>query len=102
MLLQVHDLRKLIAGASHLPMDEMKLIFRGNALLDNKNGDAAMIQLHDGGLSFIYCCYLVNCAFFSFTDDTLGQTCTIVAACTQNLGYKNVLDIPSHSEPKHL
>ncbi|KAL2457854.1 ubiquitin family protein [Forsythia ovata] len=44
----VHDLRKLIAGDSHLPIDDMRLIFRGNVLLDNKNGDAAIVQLHDG------------------------------------------------------
>lgn len=46
--IKVHDLRKLIAGASHLPIDDMRLIFRGNVLLDNTNGDAAVIQLHDG------------------------------------------------------
>ncbi|KAL2518081.1 ubiquitin family protein [Abeliophyllum distichum] len=46
--IRVHDLRKLIAGDSHLPIDDMRLIFRGNVLLDNKNGDAAIVQLHDG------------------------------------------------------
>ncbi|CAK9173372.1 unnamed protein product [Ilex paraguariensis] len=52
--LKVYDLRKLIAGNDRLPLENLRLILRGNVLLDNKNGDDVFIQLNDGGLHLIF------------------------------------------------
>lgn len=49
----MHDLRKLIAGNGCLPIDNLKLILRGNVLHDSKNGDDISIQFKDGGVYFI-------------------------------------------------
>ncbi|KAM7530960.1 hypothetical protein LguiB_034370 [Lonicera macranthoides] len=46
--IKVHDLRKLIAGNGRLPIDNLKLILRGNVLHDSKNGDDISIQFKDG------------------------------------------------------
>ncbi|PON57086.1 Ubiquitin domain containing protein [Parasponia andersonii] len=46
--IKVHDLRKLIAGNNHLPIENLRLILRGNVLRDSKNGDDAYLQLSNG------------------------------------------------------
>ncbi|KAF8380676.1 hypothetical protein HHK36_028166 [Tetracentron sinense] len=46
--ISVHDLRKLIAGDSHLPIEYLKLILRGKILHDNKDGDDVYLRLNDG------------------------------------------------------
>ncbi|XP_061368619.1 uncharacterized protein LOC133311574 [Gastrolobium bilobum] len=46
--IKVRDLRRLIAGNDHLPIDNLSLILRGTALCDVKNGDDVYIQLNDG------------------------------------------------------
>ncbi|PON56874.1 Ubiquitin domain containing protein [Trema orientale] len=46
--IKVHDLRKLIAGNNHLPIENLRLILRGNVLRDSKNGDDAYLQLNNG------------------------------------------------------
>ncbi|KAL5550917.1 hypothetical protein UlMin_001093 [Ulmus minor] len=46
--IKVYDLRKLIAGNNHLPLENLRLILRGNVLHDSKNGDDAYLQLSDG------------------------------------------------------
>jgi hypothetical protein len=46
--IKVHELRKLIAGNGRLPVDNLKLILRGNVLLDTKNGDQVYIQFKNG------------------------------------------------------
>ncbi|KAI3469044.1 hypothetical protein Pfo_025707 [Paulownia fortunei] len=46
--LKVKELRKLIAGTSHLPLENMTLVFRGNVLHDSTDGDDLLVQLHDG------------------------------------------------------
>ncbi|KAL7123644.1 hypothetical protein ACP275_01G118600 [Erythranthe tilingii] len=46
--IKVKELRKLIGGTSHLPVENMKLVFRGNVLHDTINGDDLLLQLHDG------------------------------------------------------
>lgn len=44
----MHDLRKLIAHNGHLPVEHLKLVLRGNVLIDNKFGDDVYAQLKDG------------------------------------------------------
>lgn len=46
--IKVHDLRKLIAHNGHLPVEHLKLVLRGNVLIDNKFGDDVYAQLKDG------------------------------------------------------
>ncbi|XP_062073687.1 uncharacterized protein LOC133777940 isoform X2 [Humulus lupulus] len=46
--IKVHDLKKLIAGNNCLPLENLRLILRGNVLRDNQNGDDTCIQLHNG------------------------------------------------------
>ncbi|KAG8374631.1 hypothetical protein BUALT_Bualt10G0016100 [Buddleja alternifolia] len=41
---QVKDLRKLIAGTSHLPIENLSLVFRGNVLHDSTSGDDSSVQ----------------------------------------------------------
>ncbi|XP_052170567.1 uncharacterized protein LOC127786891 [Diospyros lotus] len=45
---RVQDLRKLIAGNDQLPIENLKLIFRGNVLHDKKNALDEFIQLNNG------------------------------------------------------
>ncbi|KAK6162161.1 hypothetical protein DH2020_002002 [Rehmannia glutinosa] len=49
LLMTVKELRKLIAETSHLPLENMTLVFRGNVLHDSANGDDLSVQLHDRG-----------------------------------------------------
>ncbi|WJZ82673.1 hypothetical protein VitviT2T_002409 [Vitis vinifera] len=44
----VHDLRKLVASNGHLPIENLRLILRGNVLHDTKDGDDVSLQLNDG------------------------------------------------------
>ncbi|PSR91648.1 Large proline-rich protein [Actinidia chinensis var. chinensis] len=46
--IKVQDLRKLIAGNASLPIDNLRLVLRGNVLHDNKNGQDEFIQLNNG------------------------------------------------------
>ncbi|XP_028109922.1 uncharacterized protein LOC114308511 isoform X1 [Camellia sinensis] len=46
-LIKVQDLRKLIAGKAHLPIENLRLILQGNVLHDNKNGFDEFIQLNN-------------------------------------------------------
>lgn len=46
--LKVAELRKLIAGTTHLPLENMTLVFRGNVLHDSTNGEDSSVQLHEG------------------------------------------------------
>ncbi|XP_073133132.1 uncharacterized protein [Henckelia pumila] len=46
--IKVGELRRLIAGTSHKPIEDIKLIFRGNVLSDNDNGDDLSVQFHSG------------------------------------------------------
>lgn len=50
--IKVRDLRKLVAGNEQLPIESLRLISRGSALHDSKNGEDVCIQLADGD-SFI-------------------------------------------------
>lgn len=45
---KVHDLRKLIAEKSHLPIGDLRLILRGKVLDDTKDGDDMCVELIDG------------------------------------------------------
>ncbi|KAL3625017.1 hypothetical protein CASFOL_031685 [Castilleja foliolosa] len=47
--LKVKELRTLVAETSHLPLENMTLVFRGNVLHDTANGDDLLVQFHDGG-----------------------------------------------------
>lgn len=47
--IKVHDLRTLIAQNGDLPSENLTLIWRGNVLHDNKNGNDVIIQLNNGG-----------------------------------------------------
>lgn len=52
--LKVEELRKLIAGTTQLPLENMTLVFRGNVLHDSTNGEDSSVQLHEGGtLNFL-------------------------------------------------
>ncbi|XP_075508731.1 uncharacterized protein LOC142545429 isoform X2 [Primulina tabacum] len=46
--IKVRELRRLIAGNSLKPIEEIKLIFRGNVLSDNANGDDLSVQFQNG------------------------------------------------------
>ncbi|EXB99771.1 hypothetical protein L484_023302 [Morus notabilis] len=46
--IKVHELRKLMAGNNHLPIENLRLILRGNVLHDSKNGEDACLQLNNG------------------------------------------------------
>lgn len=46
--IKVRDLRKLVAGNERLPIESLRLISRGSALHDSKNGEDLYIQLADG------------------------------------------------------
>lgn len=50
---QVKELRKLIAGTSHLPLNSMRLVCRGNVLHDSTDGDDLFVQLQDGGMNIL-------------------------------------------------
>ncbi|KAL3817938.1 hypothetical protein ACJIZ3_003843 [Penstemon smallii] len=45
---KVKELRKLISVTSHLPIENMRLVFRGKVLHDSEDGDDLLGQLHDG------------------------------------------------------
>ncbi|KAF9625940.1 hypothetical protein IFM89_027808 [Coptis chinensis] len=45
--MQVRDLRNLTAEVSHLPVEHLKLILRGEVLYDTNNGDDVHLQLED-------------------------------------------------------
>ncbi|KAJ9135095.1 hypothetical protein P3X46_032314 [Hevea brasiliensis] len=47
-LIKVRDLRKLIAENNHLPIENLRLILRGNVLHDNRNEDEVHLQLSNG------------------------------------------------------
>ncbi|KAL0395511.1 UNVERIFIED_CONTAM: hypothetical protein Slati_4517300 [Sesamum latifolium] len=51
--LKVKALRELIAGTSHLPLKNMRLVSRGNVLHDSTNGDDLLVQLQDGETVFV-------------------------------------------------
>ncbi|XP_073043032.1 uncharacterized protein [Primulina eburnea] len=46
--IKVRELRRLIAGNTLKPIEEIKLIFRGNVLSDNANGDDLSVQFQNG------------------------------------------------------
>lgn len=50
----MHDLRKLIAENNHLPIENLRLILRGNVLQDSNNGDDLYLQLNNGGKGLIF------------------------------------------------
>lgn len=50
--IQVHELRKMIAGNRHMPIENLRLVLRGHVLHDNENGDDVAIQLNNGGPIF--------------------------------------------------
>ncbi|KAL9231207.1 hypothetical protein vseg_006463 [Gypsophila vaccaria] len=50
--IKVRDLRRIVAESERLPIDSVRLISRGKALLDSKNGEDVNIQLAEGD-SFI-------------------------------------------------
>ena len=43
-------MRKLIAENDHLPIENLRLILRGNVLRDCQNGDDVNLQLNSGGI----------------------------------------------------
>ncbi|CAO2819555.1 unnamed protein product [Amaranthus hypochondriacus] len=47
--IKVRDLRKLVAESKQLPIETLRLISRGSALHDSKNGEDVSIKLSDGG-----------------------------------------------------
>ncbi|RYR29061.1 hypothetical protein Ahy_B01g053353 isoform B [Arachis hypogaea] len=46
--IKVRDLRQLIASNDNLPIENLRLILRGNALCDVKNENDVQVQLNDG------------------------------------------------------
>ncbi|KAL6979837.1 hypothetical protein U1Q18_021493 [Sarracenia purpurea var. burkii] len=46
--IKVQDLRKVVAGNAHLPIENLRLILRGNVLHDNRTGLDEFIQLNNG------------------------------------------------------
>ncbi|KAK3183067.1 hypothetical protein Dsin_030353 [Dipteronia sinensis] len=46
--IQVRELRKLISTINHLPIDNMRLILRGNVLHDSEDENDVYLQLHHG------------------------------------------------------
>lgn len=46
-LINVKELRNLVAAVDHLPVDRVKLILRGEVLHDSKNGDDVHLRLKD-------------------------------------------------------
>ncbi|OMO93145.1 Ubiquitin [Corchorus olitorius] len=46
--IRVLDLRKLVAGKNHLPVENLKLILRGKVLHDREDDDDIYVQLKDG------------------------------------------------------
>ncbi|THG09261.1 hypothetical protein TEA_011786 [Camellia sinensis var. sinensis] len=46
-LIKVQDLRRLIAGKAHLPIENLRLILQGNVLHDNKNGLDEFVELNN-------------------------------------------------------
>ncbi|KAI5655882.1 hypothetical protein M9H77_33069 [Catharanthus roseus] len=46
--IKVRDLRNLIAQSQNSPVENLKLIWRGNVLQDEKNGDDVLILLNSG------------------------------------------------------
>lgn len=51
---QVKELRKLIAGTSHLPLENLSLVFQGNVLQDSIKGEDALVQFHEGGMRIVF------------------------------------------------
>ena len=69
----MHDLRKLIAQNGDLPSENLTLIWRGNVLHDNENGNDVIIQLKNGGplLNFSFSVVLAKlylASSFSFAE----------------------------------
>lgn len=64
----MHDLRKLIAQNGDLSLESLRLIWRGNVLHDNKNGDDALVQLSNGGLHLNFALFIVS-TIFSFCSN---------------------------------
>ncbi|KAF3649575.1 putative protein ABCI7, chloroplastic-like [Capsicum annuum] len=46
--IKVHELRKMIAGNRNMPIENLKLVLRGNVLHDSENGDDKVVQLNNG------------------------------------------------------
>ncbi|XP_057520339.1 uncharacterized protein LOC130800747 [Amaranthus tricolor] len=46
--IKVRDLRKLVAASKQLPIETLRLISRGSALHDSKNGEDVSVKLSDG------------------------------------------------------
>ncbi|KAH7578615.1 hypothetical protein JRO89_XS01G0405500 [Xanthoceras sorbifolium] len=46
--IQVCELRKLISRSNHLPIENLRLILRGNVLHDSEDENDVYLQLHDG------------------------------------------------------
>lgn len=44
----MRDLRKLVAGNGHLPIDNLRIVLQGNVLHDEKNDNDISIQLNNG------------------------------------------------------
>lgn len=60
----MRDLRRLVARNNQLPIDNLSLILRGNALCDMKNGDDVYIQLHDGGIVLVLILLFDDCSIY--------------------------------------
>uniref|UniRef100_M1BU11 Ubiquitin family protein n=1 Tax=Solanum tuberosum TaxID=4113 RepID=M1BU11_SOLTU len=46
--IKVHELRKMIAGNRHMPIENLRLVLRGNVLHDSENGDDEVVQFNNG------------------------------------------------------
>ncbi|MCD9561506.1 hypothetical protein HAX54_020667, partial [Datura stramonium] len=46
--IKVHELRKMISGNRHMPVENLRLVLRGNVLRDSENGDDEVVQLNNG------------------------------------------------------
>ncbi|KAK9095395.1 hypothetical protein Scep_026864 [Stephania cephalantha] len=46
--IKVSDLRNMIAANGHLPIEQLKIVLKGEMLNDSKNGEDVYIQLKDG------------------------------------------------------
>ena len=60
----MRDLRRLIASNDNLPIDNLSLILRGNALCDMKNEDEVYVQLNDGGIFLVLILLFDECSLY--------------------------------------
>jgi hypothetical protein len=52
-VVKVSALRALVAKETTLPLERLKLIFKGKTLLDHDKAEAVFINLVDGGVCFL-------------------------------------------------